>query len=83
MNLPRTFRPKHYLVTAVEYDGTVESAIACRLQGHPTAHRPYIDTAAGSRCFVNPGDWVVADGSGFRTTYTPTAFWAQFEEVEP
>ncbi len=80
-----SIKPKHYRrkgqVTAIQYEGTVESAIACGLKEEHLSHRRYVDTANGMQ-WVTKGDWVTTEEIGLRGVYGSSQFHLKFEAVE-
>jgi hypothetical protein len=66
---------------AIQYDGTVESAIACGLrEDRPGSlmRRVIIDTLEGPLC-VNPGDWILTGVRGEHWAVKPDIFAETYE----
>jgi len=67
---------------ALQYDGTVESAIALGLQENPISLRRYLDDDAGNRHWVNKGYWVVSDEDGRRWVLSEVEFVKFYQMAE-
>ncbi len=79
---PKRYRRTGY-VTAIQYEGTVESAIACDLKEEGFTYRRYVDSAHG-RLWVTKGDWITTEEARphLRCVFSSIHFHAQFEEVD-
>ncbi len=71
--------PAYY--DAFQYDGTLESAVACGLQEDSLSRRKHVDTVTGHRQFVDKGDWIVVNKFG-KQVVKDIVFHSRFEQCE-
>ncbi len=78
---PKRYRRAPSYVTAIQYDGTVESAIACGLKENPITYRRYVD-GPHDREWVDKGDWIVTDELDHKHVVDPNTFSQRYVEDE-